>query len=96
MTKQKETCAVQLTSCCPSKKLLTKCNDAHESISVDDVSKESMLCNSERSSLIVNGTAIFQGPNYNADLEFKELTFEVKIRKNGKNRCNFHICRLLN
>ena len=52
-------------------------------ISIDDsVYDESNFCKSDRSSLMVNGNWVFQGPLINVDLEFKEIAYDVKIKKN--------------
>lgn len=72
MTKPKEPCSIPLTACCPKKE---------DTISVEDP-KDSGSCSSERSSLVINGNTIFQGPNMNVDLEFKEITYDVKVKKN--------------
>ena len=68
---------------CPS--LLECCTNEPETISIQ--SKELLDPNfsrSERSSLMMNGTAIFQGPHTTVDLQFKELSFSVKVKKNEK------------
>jgi len=76
MTKNKEPCSVPLTACCPK-------SDGPDTISVDEsFVQEKMLCKSDSSSFIVNGTSIFQGPHINVDLEFKDLSYNVKIKKN--------------
>ena len=70
------TMPVKLTSCCSTKK-------APDTISIEDsVRDESALCKSERSSLVINGNCVFQGPLINVDLEFKEVSYDVKIKKN--------------
>jgi len=73
---KKDHCSVPLTACCPKKDI--------ENVSMSNMSvgKDSMTY-SERSSLIINGASSFQGPNVQIDLEFKDLSYDVKIKKNG-------------
>jgi len=72
----------ELTSCCPSKK------DAMDTISIEDerIKDSIVYCkgesSSERSSLLDNVNWVFQGPSLNVDLEFKDISFDVKIKKN--------------
>ena len=76
---KKEHCSVPLTACCPKKDI--------ENVSMTNVSEctdKDSVAYSERSSLILNGASIFQGPNVQVDLEFKDLSYDVKIKKNGE------------
>ena len=75
MKKERELLNVpsKLKSCCPSK-------EAADTISIED--DESNLTKSEGSSLTtVNGNWVFQGPLINVDLEFHDISYDVKIKK---------------
>lgn len=69
----------KLSSCCSTK-------NPPDTISIDDCALQddsSSICKSERSSLVtVNGNWVFQGPMINVDLEFRDITYDVKIKKN--------------
>lgn len=79
---KKEHCSVPLTACCPKSK-----KDV-ENVSITNVSEcndKDSVAYSERSSLVLNdASSVFQGPNVQIDLEFKDLSYDVKIRKGGK------------
>lgn len=79
--KEKKDCSVPLTACCPKSK---KDIENVSMTNVSDCNDKDSVAYSERSSLVINDAAyVFQGPNVQVDLEFKDLSYEVKIRKGG-------------
>ena len=78
---KKEHCSVPLTACCPKPK---KDIENVSMTNASDCNDKDSVAYSERSSLVINDAAsVFQGPNVQVDLEFKDLSYEVKIRKGG-------------
>ncbi|XP_065644618.1 ATP-binding cassette sub-family G member 4 [Hydra vulgaris] len=73
MKEQKE--SISLTNCCLK-------SDKPETISITTDYKDAYVV--EETSLIINGASIFQGPTVNIDIEFQDLTYEVKIKKHEK------------
>ena len=78
MTKKKEPCSVPLTSCC-------SINDGRETLSADGCGNDAdfLKKSASENSFLVNGTSIFQGPNITVDIDFKDLIYDVRIKKNG-------------
>ena len=73
---KKEHRLVPLTACCPKKDV--------SMTNVSEYNDKDSVAYSERSSLVINdASSVFQGPNVQVDLEFKDLSYEVKIRKGG-------------
>lgn len=71
-------CSAPLTSCCPKKGDIENVSLA----SVSVTGEQDSIAYTDRSSLLINASSIFQGPNVQVDLEFKDLSYEVKIKKN--------------
>ena len=74
MKEKKDSVSVPLTNCCLK-------GDKPETISIATDCKDTY---SVEEANLINGASIFQGPSVNIDIEFQDLTYEVKIKKHGE------------